>query len=62
MCVNVHPLFYMCTTYVQETTEARKKCQIPTLTLELQVGVSCLMWVLGIKSESSARAASAFNQ
>lgn len=55
MCVCVCVSF-MCTTCIQVPAEA-----LDPLELELQAVVSPLMWVLGIKPESYARALSAPN-
>lgn len=49
----------MCTKYVRVTLESRR--MLNPLELELQVDVSCLMWVLGIEPGCSARAVNTFN-
>lgn len=48
VCVLVHTLeqVFVCDTCVQMAVEAKKGCWIP-LVLDLEVVVSCLMWVLG---------------
>lgn len=59
MFVHVRQHDTICTMYMQELLELRRKCQIP-LELYLQVIVSP-MWVLAMEAEPSARAASAIN-
>lgn len=53
--------FVLVYTFVWVPTEARRGCTTCTPAPEVQVVVSCLLWVLGTESQSSARAASTHN-